>query len=136
MTTLALCYDVSRNPLYLGAMLRFAEFVANGTKTTPKCDFTAPKPCSYDSGGNESETTSTWLVARNDPTDPLHGALGDGYYMGRLNLPPYTIATATTGGAFFAEMHALTKRGDFGAMASKAVAFLLRNVQNNGAPPF
>ena len=39
----ALCYDLaggSRRKAYMEAMLRFADFVANGTSTTPVCDFT------------------------------------------------------------------------------------------------
>ena len=126
VTCLALCHDLSPRPQYMKAMLKFSEFVVNGTRTTPKCDFKAG--CDYDPNGNDTEVTRTWLVG--------DGSLGDGYYMGSLNLPSYTIATATTGGAFFAEMHALTGREDFGAMAGAASAWLVKHIQANGTIPY
>ena len=136
VTCLALCYDLAppstkddisnRRDKYMSAMLKFAEFVVNGTDTTPRCDFSPG--CDYDGGGNNTETTATWLVG--------DGSLGDGYYMKKLNLPSYTIATATTGGAFFAEMFALTGRKDFQEMSSGAVTWLLDKVQQNGTIPY
>jgi hypothetical protein len=135
VTCLALCHDVAPQPRYMRAMLKFAEFVVNGTNATPKCTFTPH--CDYDPQGNDTETTATWLVG--------DGSLGDGYYKGSLNRPSYTIATATTGGAFFAEMHALLGGGgggagggrtDFGEMAGAASAWLVRHVQANGTIPY
>jgi hypothetical protein len=130
VTCLALCYDLttslSRKKKYMNSMLKFSEFVVNGTATTPVCDFTPD--CQYDENGNNTEVTDTWLVG--------DGSLGDGYYMKNLNTKSYTIATATTGGAFFAEMYALTGRLDFKNMASKATEWLLSHVQQNGTIPY
>ena len=128
VTCLALCYDIDPQPRYMRSMLKFAEFVVNGTRTTPRCTF-KKQGCDYDPAGNDTETTATWLVG--------DGSLGDGYYKGRLNLPSYTIATATTGGAF-AEMYALTRgeRADFADMARDASAWLIRHVQQNGTIPY
>eukprot|EP01051_Picozoa_sp_SAG22_P015920 SAG22_NODE_2155_length_2920_cov_51.291741_3_plen_199_part_00 len=59
--------------------------------------------------------------------------MGDGYWNGTLNDWPYTIATATTGAAFFAEMFALTKNETYKAVATGAVDWLLKNRGPNGA---
>lgn len=131
VTCLALCYDMAptnsnRATNYMQAMLKFGEFVVNGTSTTPLCKFSPG--CQYDSLGNNTETTKTWLLE--------DGSLGDGYYMHNLNLPSYTISTATTGGAFFAEMYSLTGRNDFKNMASNAAGWLLKHVQKNGTIPY
>ena len=126
VTCLALCHDIAPQPRYMRAMLKFGEFVVNGTNATPRCTFTPH--CDYDALGNDTETTATWLVG--------DGSLGDGFYKGSLNRPSYTIATATTGGAFFAEMHALLGSGDFGEMAGAAAAWLVRHVQKNGTIPY
>eukprot|EP00946_MAST-07B_sp_MAST-7B-sp1_P003928 g3928.t1 len=141
VTCLALCYDLaggSRRKAYMEAMLRFADFVANGTSTTPVCDFTPG--CAYDAAGNESETCDGWIIGDDDADSDAVGALGDGYYMHRINTKPYTISTATTGGAFFAELSALSSdRGaatEFAGIARAAAAWLLRNVQPNGTIPY
>ena len=130
VTCLALCYDLATNNArkqqYMTAMLKFSEFVVNGTQSTPVCTFSPG--CHYDSLGNNTETTNTWVLK--------DGSLGDGYYMHHLNLPSYTISTATTGGCFFAEMYALTGREDFKTMASQATAWLLEHVQANGTIPY
>ena len=130
VTCLALCYDMThdtqRKSNYMNAMLKFSEFVVNGTSTTPKCTFTPS--CQYDALGNETEVAATFLVG--------DGSLGDGYYEHRLNTPSYTIATATTGGAFFSELYALTGRSDFKAMATKATEWLLKHVEKNGTIPY
>ena len=107
-------------------MLKFADFVVNGTRSTPQCTF---RPnYTYDANGNETEVTSTWLVG--------DGSLGDGYYKGQINKESYTIATATTGGAFFAELFALTKRRDFAGIARSAASWLINRVQDNGTIPY
>lgn len=130
VTALALCYDLSKDASrryeYMRAMLKFSDFVVNGTLSTPVCTFR--KNCTYDADGNNTEVTSSWV--RSD------GSLGDGYYMQRINKEPYTIATATTGGAFFAEMFALTRRHDFEEAARKATAWLIDHVQANGTIPY
>ena len=99
VTTLALCYDVvqdDRRQVYMDRLTSFDVFVRSGTAEPPLCTF---KPgCAY---GNT--TADGFLI----DAGPDAGALGDGYYKGRLNTEPYTIATATTGGAFYAEMSAL-----------------------------
>jgi hypothetical protein len=94
--------------------------------------------CTYDIKGNESEITSTWLVDAGDHTAVNYGALGDGYYLGTINVMPYTISTATTGGAFFAELVALhpPSSGQLTEVARAAAAWLLRNVQDNGTIPY
>ena len=96
--------------------------------------------CAYDPDGNETETTSSWLVNPTNSSVLDYGALGDGYYMGHINLMPYTISTATTGGAFFSELAALsgdTPQGsEVAHYAQGAATWLLRNVQENGTIPY
>lgn len=59
--------------------------------------------------------------------------MGDGYWNGTLNDWPYTIATATTGAAYFAEMYALTKNSTFKDVANGAVDWLIKKRGPNGA---
>lgn len=139
VTALALCADVAshagshvRAKTYLSSMTKFAAFVVNGTDRTPMCTFTPG--CHYDSGLNE--TTSTWLVDKDDKTALDYGSLGDGYYMHKLNIMPYTISTATTGGAFFAEMWALTGRQDMRERSEAAATWIVRQIQPNGTIPY
>jgi hypothetical protein len=141
VTTLALCYDLGRNATHLRALRRFDTFVRHGVDKTPQCTPVPgyplpPKPhpanCSYDSG--LGEVTDTWIIGSGADK----GALGDGYYKGRLNLPAYTISTALTGGVFNAEMSAIDPSGkpQYEATARGAVGWLLRVLQPNGTIPY
>ena len=146
VTALAVCYDLAhsdvRRTKYKEALLKFDLFVRHGSISTPHCTF---KPnCTYDNGNNE--TTSSFVLES--------GALGDGYYKGSINLTPYTISTATTGGAFYAEMFALSLKDapgapgghafsqdqdpnpDYETIATNSVKWILNSRASNGAIPY
>ena len=98
-----------------------------------------PQGCNFDSGKNE--TSAGWVITSGKDA----GALGDGYYQGMLNSEPYTISTATTGGAFYAEMAAIGKRAGlsaaqlatFRAIATNATRWLVGLVnQSDGKIPY
>ena len=57
--------------------------------------------CAYDGVPSKNETAPGWVIG--DGADK--GALGDGYYKGSVNVLPYTISTALSGGVFQAESH-------------------------------
>ena len=99
VTALALCYDVAstaagragggsprhaaRAQQYLSHLSAFDTFVRRGVKATPQCTF---KPgCAYDgSSPPRGETCPGWINATT-------GALGDGYYKGRINTEPCVV---------------------------------------------
>ena len=110
--------DSRRKLLYLKALERYANFVLRGTVRDPQ-----------DLG---REATTTWLIREGADK----GALGCGYYLGHLSVKPYTVSTATTGGAFFAALHGLTGRPEYAAVARGAVAWLLRVRKPDGEIPY
>ena len=166
VTTLALCYDLSkgmdaRRAAYMGALRKFDKFVRLGIDKTPQCNppiLPGKTSCSYD--GNGSETSAHgWIKGASAGDD--RGGVGDGYYKGRLNLPPYTISTALSGGVFYAEMYALANattttkktsapssvpsssppssaddRSTYASIAHGAVGWLLRKKYANGTIPY
>jgi hypothetical protein len=113
-----------RKARYMEVLTRYACYVLEGSHNPP---------------GNESAKWGhiigkdphpySWII----PSGPDKGAMGDGYWNGTLNDWPYTIATATTGAAFFAEMFALTKNETYRTVANGAVDWLLKMRGPNGA---
>jgi hypothetical protein len=148
VTALALCYDLAdghhaRRSAYMDAMLRFARFVQYGVNRTPQCEPILPghTSCSYD--GNQSQTSNGWIKGPHATPALDAGGLGDGYYKGSVNLPPYTISTALTGGVFFTELYALTDAGaraddtaDYASISHGAVGWLLAHMFANGTIPY
>lgn len=110
--------DSRRAALYLKALERYARFVLRGTAADPQ--------------GLGRGATSTWLI--RDGAD--RGALGCGYYLGHLSVKPYTVSTATTGGAFFAALHGLTGNPEYAEVARGAVAWLLGIRKPDGEIPY
>ena len=109
-TALAIGYrfaDKKRQALYLKAMERYARFVTQGCLTDPQ--------------GLGRRAAKGWVIAQGKDK----GALGCGYYRGHLSLPPYTIATATTGGAFFSELFAITSKQQYKDVAAGATRWLV-----------
>jgi hypothetical protein len=142
VTTLALCYDLAegqstRRTTYKNALEYFATFVAKGVNTTPKCTPILPNKTSCDYDGNKSETCNGWIKSANDPSLDA-GGLGDGYYKGSINLSPYTISTALSGGVFFAELYALTNGSNpaYANITHGAVRWLLAHKFKNGTIPY
>lgn len=123
VTTLALCAGQlvpgsSRYTQMLNALVRFHVFVAEGCKTPP--------PQGH--ADNCPPSGTGWILE--------DGSLGDGYYQNAINLTPYTIATATTGGVFYTELDVLQPRSEYAATAANAVEWLLRSVEPNGTIPY
>jgi hypothetical protein len=91
VTTLAMCArhpttDSPRRAKFVQSMQRYQLFVREG--------------CKAGLVGRGNASLDGWLIKQG----PDRGAVGCGYYGGHLSTKPYVIATATTGGAFFAEL--------------------------------
>lgn len=124
VTVLAKCYrnvSLSRpaaSARMLEAMERYARYVQRG--------------CSVPPPGGQGAESPGWIL----PT----GAVGCGYYKGHLSRPPYTIATATTGAAFFAELALITdsasSRKSYAAIAAAALAWIATTVRADGVIPY
>ena len=112
-----------RRARYRDVLERYAAWVLEGCDTAP---------------GN---TTNGKFVIGTEPhpqgwvfkTGPDAGSMGDGYWNGTLNDAPYTISTATTGAAFFAELFALTGNATYRDVATGAAAWLLKYRAPSGA---
>jgi hypothetical protein len=109
-TAMAIIYretdDPQRKRLYRAAMDRYARFVMQGTLVDPQ--------------RKDRKTTKTWIIAEG----PDKGALGCGYYRGHLSVAPYTISTATTGGAFFSHFYEITRNPEYKQVAANAVKWI------------
>ena len=122
VTALSLCHhlspDAAQRARFLSTMRRFATFVLEGSAEPPV----------------NKKGTATGFV------DPATGSVGCGYYhcSGRtsedcarlpgpsLDCPsrsPYTVATGTTGGAFFAELYGATRNASHAEVAVRAMAY-------------
>jgi len=120
-TALAVGYhlaDESRRQIYLKAMERKARFVIEG--------------CDKDPQGLGREASKGWVIGEG----PDKGALGCGYYRGHLSVKPYTIATATTGGAFFSELFGITQDARYRQVALDATRWLTKIRQRDGELPY
>ena len=108
-TAMAIIYreaDPKRKILYRTAMERYARFVCQGTLTDPQ--------------RRGREVTKSWII----PEGSNKGALGCGYYRGHLSVHPYTISTATTGGAFFSHFYQITGKPEYKEIAANAAKWL------------
>jgi hypothetical protein len=108
-TAMAIIYreaDPKRKLLYRTALERYARFVTQGTLADPQ--------------KKGRDATKSWIIADG----PNKGALGCGYYRGHLSLAPYTISTATTGGAFFSQFHQITGKPEYQEISANAVKWL------------
>ena len=120
-TALALGYrfaDGKQKAVYLTAMENMARFVMHG--------------CAADPQDKGREATRSWVIA----TGPNRGALGCGYYLGHLSIEPYTVSTATTGGAFFASLYAITDKSEYRDVARNATKWLLTIRKPDGEIPY
>jgi hypothetical protein len=73
------------------------------------------------------------VVADVAGTAPRH------FQSGTLQCPsrsPYTIATGTTGGAFFSEIYGATNNATYASVAAAAMAYLARVVLPTGEVPY
>ena len=123
VTTLALGYHLSTNRTqqarFLEVMERYARFVLEGSGEAPPgkngtCDgFVSPASAGIDAG-----------------------AVGCGYYAHRPSVTPYTIATGTTGGAFFSELFAITGNPLYRDVVEGSIAYLARVVLASGEIPY
>eukprot|EP00035_Acanthoeca_spectabilis_P032390 m.18560 g.18560 ORF g.18560 m.18560 type:complete len:465 (+) comp5331_c0_seq2:97-1491(+) len=135
VTTLALCHNMSKDArqreLYVDAMSRFGQFVLGGSTAAPV----------------EKKGVVAGFV------DP-NGAVGCGYYAcssrtsedcekipgpSGYNCPsrsPYTIATGTTGGAFFGELFGITQSERHGQVATNSIDYLKSVTLDSGEIPY
>ncbi len=120
-TALAIGYRLApkeRRAKYLAAMKRKFRFVTQGCKKDPQ--------------GKGRKVCDGWVIEQG----PDKGALGCGYYRGKLSTEPYTISTATTGGAFFSALYAITKDPAPKEVAAGAVRWLLKIRKPDGEIPY
>lgn len=110
--------DPKKRWLYLKALERYARFVTDGILLDPQ--------------GLGRETTASWVISEGEDK----GALGCGFYEGHLSVKPYTVATATTGGGFFAALYRLTEKPEYKEIAAGAVSWLLRIRKPDGEIPY
>jgi hypothetical protein len=110
--------EADRQAVYLAAMERMARFILDG--------------CAEDPQGLGRNATDTWVIREGADA----GALGCGYYRGKLSVEPYTIATATSGGAFMSELYAVTNRPEHREVAAGAVQWLLGTRRDDGEIPY
>ena len=110
--------DKKRQARYLEAMERYALFVRQGCLTDPQ--------------GLGRKAAKSWVIREGQN----QGAIGCGYYRDHLSLEPYTIATATTGGAFFSELFAITSKQEYKEVAQGATKWLLKIRDKNGEIPY
>ena len=100
-----------RRKRYLSALERYANFIIKG--------------CTDDPDHMGRGGSSGWVHES--------GALGVGYYEGKLDLGPFTIATGIVGGLFFSGLYSLTKNQAYKDVASKAARWLLNTaIQEDG----
>ena len=123
-TALAVCYpysltNASRHEAYMQALRRYTNFVRYGCTVAPP--------------GRGTQSSPGWVIA----SGPSKGALGCGYYEGHLSLQPYTIATATTGAAYFAEMYSIRNLADDLGTAWNAMSWIATTIYAaNGTIPY
>lgn len=108
----------SRRAAYLRALKLYANFVRFGTAEDPQ--------------GKGRSASPGWVIE----TGPDLGALGTGYYKGRLAVAPYTIATAVTGCGFFSAIYGLTREPDYIRIAEAAGRWLLQQRAPDGHIPY
>jgi hypothetical protein len=94
--TLALCYhmtdDQKAKATYLDRLNKYYRFITHGCNEIG---------CGRSERGNQSAAGFV---------DSASGAIGCGYYKGHLSTVPYTVATATSGVAFGAELYAISSK--------------------------
>jgi hypothetical protein len=120
-TALAIGYrfgDAKRKAVYRAAMENMARFVMNGSSDDPQ--------------GKGRKATKSFVIADG----PDEGALGCGYYLGHLSIEPYTISTATTGGAFFSSLYAIAPKPEYRDVALGATKWLLKIRKADGEFPY
>jgi hypothetical protein len=107
-----------RRSAYQRALLRYANFVRFGTSADPQ--------------GKDRGASPGWIIG----SGPDQGALGTGYYKGRLAVAPYTIATAVTGSGFFSALYSLTHDPVHLDIAEQAGQWLLQQRAADGRVPY
>ncbi len=110
--------DKQRQARYLAAMERKARFVMHGCAEAPE--------------GRGRKASTGWVIQQGKD----RGALGCGYYKGKLSPEPYTISTATTGGAFFSELFAITGQPKYKEIAAGATRWLVKIRKEDGELPY
>eukprot|EP00041_Stephanoeca_diplocostata_P010367 m.165012 g.165012 ORF g.165012 m.165012 type:complete len:430 (-) comp18121_c0_seq3:329-1618(-) len=127
VTTLAVCYSLTQSraqkAAYADAMDKYTRFVTQGCVHAPTVPPVGTTVCPPKGMG--------WVIPQGSAGA---GALGDGYYKDAINLKPYTISTATTGGCYFAEFDAITNETT--SVAPNAVQWLVDSMLPDGRIPY
>lgn len=127
VTALALCTKLTNSTTqretFLTAMEKFQNFVLDGCKEAP-AGGAHGKGCPPPGQG--------WVHRSGQDK----GALGDGYYMGKLNMPAYTISTATTGSCFFPTLYQFNNNKDLVNVSKDAIQWILNSRDSQGGIPY
>jgi hypothetical protein len=110
--------DGARRAAYVQALQRYATFVRFGCKEDPQAQGRGGSP--------------GWITM----TGPDRGAIGTGYYKGKLATAPYTIATSVTGCGFFSALYGLTHDPASLEIAEAAGRWLLQKRAPDGHMPY
>jgi len=119
-TALAVGYrhvDAARKKIYLEAIQRYARFAIEGCLNDPQR--LGRKPC------------DGWIIKSGKEK----GAMGVGYYRGKLHTKAYLSSTATTGAAFFAQIYDLTGNKEYKKVSLGASKFMLDIITDEGIIP-
>lgn len=108
----------SQKRKYMDAMENMARFVHHGSAVDPQ--------------GKEREATGSFVITEG----PDGGAMGCGYYAGHLSMKPYTISTATTGGAFLATLYSIEPKPEYRDIATGCTKWLLKIRKPDGEIPY
>jgi hypothetical protein len=123
VTTLALGWHLSANSTqkvrYLETMERYAAFVLEGSSVPPP---------------GKNGTCDTFISPVSSGVNA--GAVGCGYYSHRPSTLPYTIATGTTGAAFFSELFTITQNSTYASVVSGSIDYLARVMLPSGEIPY
>ena len=110
---------------YLSAMEKYALFVNEGCDKPP----TNPAKAAATSCPPKGRG---WVI----DTGAAMGAIGDGWYMEKINLTPYTISTATTGSCAFVELDAIKPSPKLKSIAINAVRWIIKQMLPDGRIPY
>ncbi|HNW59808.1 MAG TPA: hypothetical protein PKI62_09050 [bacterium] len=108
----------TRREAFLRALHRYAAFVRYG--------------CAEDPQGQGRGGSPGWIISEG----PDRGALGTGYYKGKLAVAPYTIATSVTGCGFFSALYGVDPDPAYIEIAEAAGRWLLQKRAADGHMPY
>ena len=135
VTNLVLGYHMSKDEgqkaSFVEALGRYSRFVTGGCTTVPTLNSTTTPL-----GTTCPPKGKGWVHTEGANA----GGLGDGYYMGGINMLPYSISTATTGSCTFSEVTSISASASWGIpfqqISQGAIKWLLDSRNSSGVIPY